>query len=143
MPHSYGVAWSKVELPKQATNVCVSLSTVLPPPEKNSAHAGMRGDFLGQATVEWDDLEPGRDLNLKLMKLGKQTRGGPVKGTIKLRVGEPIVETPETGPGGIGSSFTVAPGEQKKVKYRTGVCGGELRGARVHISLSFLTNAAV
>lgn len=90
-----------------------------PPPYGKNMCAGMRGDFLGQATVEWDELEPGRDLNLKLMKPGRLTQGVPVKGTIKLRVGEPTKEAVETEQGRAGSSLTMAPVEQKKVKYTT------------------------
>lgn len=53
--------------------------------------AGMRGDFLGQASVAWNDLEIGRELNLALVRReGVQT--GSVTGTIKLLVGEPVVE---------------------------------------------------
>lgn len=51
----------------------------------------MRGDFLGQVTLSWDDLEVGRELDLALMQR-KGARGKSVQGTIKLLVGEPVIE---------------------------------------------------
>lgn len=51
----------------------------------------MRGDFLGQASVAWNDLEIGRELNLALVRR-EGIQSGSVTGTIKLLVGEPLVE---------------------------------------------------
>lgn len=55
---------------------------------------GMRGDFLGHALLAWDDLEIGRELDLTLVR-PRGVRGGSVEGTIKLLVGEPVVEVRE------------------------------------------------
>lgn len=52
---------------------------------------GMRGDFLGQAAISWQDLEIGRVLQLMLVQR-TGVRGGTVKGTIHLLVGEPGAE---------------------------------------------------
>lgn len=52
---------------------------------------GMRGDFLGEANLAWEDLEIGRESDLTLLQR-KGVQGGTVKGTIKLLVGEPMVE---------------------------------------------------
>lgn len=55
---------------------------------------GMRGDFLGQASLAWGDLEIGRDLNLTLIQR-EGARDRPVEGTIRLLVGEPLPEVIE------------------------------------------------
>lgn len=54
----------------------------------------MRGDFLGQAYVEWQDLEVGRELSFNLVQR-EGVRGGSVRGTIKLLVGEPVFDVIE------------------------------------------------
>lgn len=54
----------------------------------------MRGDFLGQAYVEWEDLEVGRELNFDLVQR-EGVKGGSVTGTIKLLVGEPMMDVVE------------------------------------------------
>lgn len=54
----------------------------------------MRGDFLGQASLAWSDLEIGQDLNLSLVQR-EGGRGKPVNGTIRLMVGEPLPEVIE------------------------------------------------
>lgn len=54
----------------------------------------MRGDFLGQASIKCDDLEVGRELDLPLVQR-EGAHGESVRGTIRVLVGEPVVETPE------------------------------------------------
>lgn len=54
----------------------------------------MRGDFLGEASVNWQDLEVGQELTLRLVQR-KGVKSGSVQGTIKLLVGEPMVEAVE------------------------------------------------
>lgn len=54
----------------------------------------MQGDFLGEASVAWEDLEIGREMDLTLVRR-KDVEGGSVKGTIKVLVGEPVVELVE------------------------------------------------
>lgn len=52
---------------------------------------GMRGDFLGEAPLAWEDLEIGRQLDLTLRQR-KNVKRGSVAGTIKLLVGEPVID---------------------------------------------------
>lgn len=54
----------------------------------------MRGGFLGEASLAWEDLEVGRELNLALRQR-KGVQGGSVEGTIKLLVGEPAISVVE------------------------------------------------
>lgn len=101
---------------------CVSITT------------GRRGDFLGQATIAWDDLEAGRELDLTLMER-EGFRSGSVKGTIKLRVGEPMIEKVENAlgvgeasvVGGVAAaaaaSSSVAVGEKEDEKVYRGMSG--------------------
>lgn len=51
----------------------------------------MRGDFLGEASLAWQDLEIGREVELTLVQR-TGVKGGSVKGAIKLLVGEAVTE---------------------------------------------------
>lgn len=53
--------------------------------------AGMRGNFLGEASVDWQDLEIGQELILTLVQR-EGVKSGLVKGTIKLLVEDPMAK---------------------------------------------------
>lgn len=50
----------------------------------------MKGDFLGQAVLDWGDLEIGRRITRSLQQRKGVKGKGPVKGKIILIVGPPI-----------------------------------------------------
>lgn len=125
------------ELEKALVPNCVVVLSptwrILPP-----ITTGRRGNFLGQATLAWDDLVVGRELDLTLMQR-EGFRSGTVKGTIKLRVGEPMVEKVEVAHGigaasvaggvaaaaatAVTTSSTIAVGEKEDKKVYRGATG--------------------
>lgn len=52
---------------------------------------GMRGDFLGEAALRWEDFTVGRESTLNLVQR-ERIHSGPVQGTVTIFVGDPTIE---------------------------------------------------
>lgn len=51
----------------------------------------MRGDFLGEAALRWEDLKDGRESKLNLVQR-EGIQSGPVNGTVTIFVGDPTIK---------------------------------------------------